>query len=175
MSDRDYPDAPAGPFPAPPLSFTDAEGRPIDIERYDDDFEGLMAMYETFDPDDRAQGLPPSRPADIHEWLDLLVAEGLNVLATHDDRVVGHATLVPDDQGGHELAIFVVQAYQNATIGSRLIATLLGAGAEDGVERVWLSVERWNNPARRLYEKVGFERCDGGGFELEMALRLGEA
>jgi GNAT superfamily N-acetyltransferase len=174
MTDREFPDDTAGPFPEPPIRFTDREGREIAIERYDDDLERLVAMYASFDPDDRAQGLPPTQEDDIREWLDLLVGEGTNLLAFHGERVVGHATLVPDGEGANELAIFVLQAYQNATIGSRLIATLLGAGANDGVERVWLSVERWNKPARRLYEKVGFERCSGASFELEMALRLAD-
>jgi ribosomal protein S18 acetylase RimI-like enzyme len=78
---------------------------------------------------------------------------------------------VPDDDAC-ELAIFVLQAYQRAGIGTSLIRTLLGYGAEAGVERVWLTVERWNRAATNLYEKIGFETSNAESFELEMALRL---
>ncbi|MFB6119296.1 GNAT family N-acetyltransferase [Halosegnis sp.] len=175
---RVYPDAVAGPYEPPPRSFTDAEGREVTIRRYDGDFESLAEMYDKFDPGDRAQGIPPSDGEQIRDWLETITTgEGVNVLAWHGDDVAGHATLVPEfGDGGqpvaYELAIFVLHSYQSAGIGSQLIEGLLGAGREDGVERVWLTVERWNNPAVALYEKVGFEPSDTGSFELEMAARL---
>jgi GNAT superfamily N-acetyltransferase len=173
--DLTYPEEPAGPFPTPPGRLVDDRDRQIDIEPFDADYRpGLVAMYASFDPDDRAQGLPPTREDRIREWLDT-VLDGIDVLARHQDRIVGHAMLVPDHDGSHELAIFVLQAYQSAGIGGELLEHLLGAGADAGVERVWLSVERWNEPARRLYESVGFERTDSSSFELEMTLRLAES
>ena len=71
-----------------------------------------------------------------------------------------------------ELAVFVLGAYQRAGIGTRLVETILGAGAAAGVERVWLTVERWNEPAISVYEGVGFEVIEVGPFELTMAIRL---
>jgi ribosomal protein S18 acetylase RimI-like enzyme len=169
---RTYADDPAGPFPTPPRSIVDDDGRRIDIEAYDGSFDALVSMYEAFDPADRAQGLPPVRSDAIREWLADVLGAGRNVVAWDEDAAVGHATLVPDDHGEHELAIFVLQSHQSAGIGSALIETLLGHGAATGVERVWLSVERWNEPARRLYRSVGFETADAASFELEMTLRL---
>lgn len=72
----------------------------------------------------------------------------------------------------HELAIFVIQSHQGAGIGGALLDTLLGHGANAGIDRVWLSVERWNRRAVQLYESVGFEVVDSRTFEFEMALRL---
>jgi len=174
--DRVYPDEPVGGFPAPPVSFEDREGREIVIRAFDpDELDAVVEMYDDFDPKDRAQGIPPTGETRIRAWLDTLVDEGLNVVAWHGDRVAGHATLVPDMGEGettYELAIFVLQAYQEAGIGSRLIEVLLGYGEREGVERVWLSVERWNTAAVNLYEKMGFETCNAESFELEMSLRL---
>ena len=82
--------------------------------------------------------------------------------------------LVPDTTGAFELAIFVLREYQGALIGTELVRSLLGWGQEEDITRVWLSVERWNDPAVRLYEKVGFETTDSASFELEMAIRLAE-
>ena len=181
MTDRDYPDDPAEPFDPPPETFTDREGRAIAVHRYgagppaDEDAESdaLVTMYAAFDPADRAQGIPPTDEDRIRRWLSgLLSGEAVNVIAWHGTDAVGHATLVPGDDGGYELAIFVLQAYQRAGIGSRLIRRLLGAGQEAGVDRVWLTVEHWNTPAIGLYNAVGFETTDTESFERIMAIRL---
>ena len=173
---RVYPDEVAGPYDAPPRSFSDREDRRIEIRRYDGEFEALAAMYDDFDPEDRAQGIPPADEERIREWLETITADGgVNVLAWHGERVVGHATLVSDTDDGptaYELAIFVLHDYQQAGIGGELIRGLLGAGRAAGVEHVWLTVERWNQPAVSLYETVGFEPSDTGSFELEMSARL---
>jgi RimJ/RimL family protein N-acetyltransferase len=172
---RKYPDEVAGPYEAPPRSFVDRDGRDIEIRRYDGDFETLVEMYLDFDPEDRAQGIPPTAEKQIREWLDhLLLDECVNVVAWHGDDAVGHATLVPDTEGASELAIFVLREYQEAGIGTQLIECLLGAGRESGIEQVWLTVERWNNAATALYQKVGFESSDTGGFELEMSAKLAD-
>lgn len=172
---REYPDEVAGPYETPPRSFTDREGRAVEIRRYDDEFESLVDMYLGFNPEDRAQGIPPTPEKGIREWLDTLLSEDcVNVVAWHGDDAVGHATLVPDEHGASELAIFVLRDYQEAGIGTQLIEALLGAGHEDGVDRVWLTVERWNTAAVALYKKVGFASSDTGGFELEMAAKLAE-
>ena len=173
---REYPAEIAGPYDGPPQSLTDAEGRDIVVDRAGTEaFETLVAMYVDFDPGDRAQGIPPIGEEEIREWLDaVLAADSFNVVASHGDRAVGHATLVPDTDD-HELAIFVLQAYQEAGIGTRLIQGLLGHGRANGVETVWLTVERWNHAAVSLYEKIGFEASRAESFELEMRLRLAPA
>lgn len=171
-----YPEEPADGFPTPPRSFTDAEGREITVQPADDgDAPALVEMYTDFHPEDRAQGVPPTRPDDIEAWVtDVLAEDCLNVVAWHGDRAVGHAMLVPDRSGAYELAIFVHRPYQGALIGTELLRSLLGHGQQAGVEDVWLTVERWNDPAIRLYEKVGFETTQGQNFEREMTLRLAQ-
>jgi RimJ/RimL family protein N-acetyltransferase len=173
--DSRYPDAVAGPFELPPLRFEDREGREIEIRAYDgsdEECEALVSMYVSFDPADRAQGIPPSEERRIRRWLDdVLAEECLNVVAWHGETAAGHATLVPDGDA-YELAIFVLQEYQEAGIGTHLLKALLGHGAASGVEKVWLTVERWNQAAVGLYEKMGFEVVDAESFEMEMRIRL---
>jgi GNAT superfamily N-acetyltransferase len=177
--ERVYPDEPAGRFDRPPLEFRDREDRSVVVRRLEDDadHESLVEMYVAFDPEDRAQGIPPTGEQRVRDWLGHILTEDcVNVVAEHEDGpgagLVGHATLVPDGDDGYELAIFVLHEFQNAGIGTSLITGLLGAGQEEGIERVWLTVERWNNAAVALYRKVGFETSGTESFELEMALRL---
>jgi len=185
---RVYPEDRSGPFPVPPATFEDREGRAIELRAAGpDDVDAIAEMYVAFDPADRAQGIPPTGESAVREWLDTVLAEGPDVVARHDGAVVGHATLVaapdvpdrlagdeaPDPDGdAAELAIFVLQGYQGAGIGRRLLETTLGHGATAGFGRVWLTVERWNHAAVGLYESIGFERSGTDRFELEMAIRL---
>ncbi|WP_152040805.1 GNAT family N-acetyltransferase [Salinigranum salinum] len=175
MSDRTYPDDPAESFEAPPLTFEDYEEREIEIRPYDGsdaEEEALVEMYEAFDPADRAQGIPPGKEERIRAWLsNILTEDCLNVIAWDGETAAGHATLVPDDDA-YELAIFVLQAYQRSGIGTRLMHALLGYGRAEGVEKVWLTVERWNHPAVNLYQQTGFETSNAESFELEMTIRL---
>ncbi|EMA32425.1 GNAT family N-acetyltransferase [Halobiforma nitratireducens] len=198
--ERDYPDDSSGPFPAPPTTFEDGDGRPIDVrapDSFDAVIDDVVGMYDAFDPTDRAQGIPPTGEDRIRNWLETISGESINVVARHDGDVVAHAMLVPDadeppalDLGENEnenageesplgpgdieweLAIFVLQEYQRAGIGTVLLKQLLGHAGSVGITHVWLTVERWNNPAIALYERVGFERTGGESFEQEMAIRL---
>lgn len=170
---REYPDEIAGPYEAPPFTFEDREGREIEVKRYDGGVDPLLEMYRRFDPEDRAQGIPPTEDAQIRDWLENVLADDcVNVVAWHQGGPIGHGMLVSDRHDASELAIFVLGEYQNAAIGTNLIEGLLGAGREDGIEHVWLTVERWNKPATALYRKVGFVPTEDGSFELEMAARL---
>ncbi|MDZ5810389.1 GNAT family N-acetyltransferase [Halorubrum sp. AD140] len=177
MSDRRYPGAVADEFPVPPVEFTDREGRTVELRPYEgseEGYESLVAMYDDFDPADRAQGIPPGGEERIREWLDAILGDDcLNVIAWCGDEVAGHATLVPDGDA-YELAIFVHQTYQRAGIGTHLIRGLLGHGQARGIRKVWLTVERWNRAAVSLYKKIGFETSNAESFELEMGLRLND-
>lgn len=174
-TDREYPETAAGPFPEPPTTVDDHEGRTIHIDRCrEDHLPRLVRMYTEFDPSQRAQGIPPGDPDRIEPWLRDVLGTGTHVIATYRDAVVGHAMLVPDEGNAHELAIFVNQDFQGAGIGTALVQHLLGAGKADCINRVWLTVERWNAPAIALYRTVGFETVRADRFDLEMALSIPE-
>ena len=151
-----------GPYRPPPVDVEDEEGREIAVRAYDGGADPLVAMYERFDPEDRAQGIPPLSEERIRSWLGPLLDEGLNVVARHEDRIVGHAALLPMNDDRHELAVFVDPSYQSAGVGTAVVRGLLGHGRENGVDRVWLTVSSRNRIARRLYESVGFRTLEEG-------------
>lgn len=151
---------------------TDAEGRRVAVRPYDSEaFDALVAMYERFDPEQRAQGLPPLATEEIRDWLTRLLT-GPSMLAWHDGRVVGHVVFVPDGAGSHELAVFVHQAYQRAGVGTALVRTGLTHASADGVTDVWLWVERWKEGSRAFYRNLGFTEEDRQGLELRMSQSL---
>lgn len=170
---RFYPDEAAGEFPRPPRTIEDDTGREIKVRAvtWDEETDALVEMYDDFESGDRAQGIPPVGTDAIRRWLTDL-QPGYDVAAWHEERAVGHATLVPDDDDGYELAIFVLHPYQGAGIGTAILETLLGFGQSQDVEQVWLTVERWNRPAIHIYEECGFETTSAASFELEMSIRL---
>lgn len=160
----------AGPSLRP--GFVDDDGREIRFRPYEpSDRDALVGMYESFDPSQRAQGIPPTRTGAIESWLDS-VLDGPSALAWHGDRVVGHVMFVPDGDEGHELAIFVHQSYQGAGVGSQLIEAGLEYAAVAGVTYVWLLVTWGNTRGRGLYEKTGFTVDDPTGSDLRMSKRL---
>jgi GNAT superfamily N-acetyltransferase len=159
-------------FSVPPFEFETKEGNTVEVREYDGERDALRGMYEEFDPADRAQGIPPVRDDALESWLDTVLG-GVNVVAWCEGDVAGHTTLVSDERlDAHELAIFVLQCHQGEGIGSRLMYGTLALAYERGVRDVWLTVERWNHAAVRLYKKVGFEVTSQESFEIEMATRL---
>lgn len=158
-------------FPEPPLSFTDQEGREITVETYPGEVEPLVEMYEHFDTSSQSQGVPPRTRDRTEEWVEHLLDEGENVVATHEGRLVGHTILLPYDDTS-ELAIFVRPDYQEAGIGTKLIRALLGHGQALEIPHVWLTVSRDNRIAMRLYRSAGFEveEEDHGEFHMERDL-----
>lgn len=63
------------------------------------------------------------------------------------------------DEETPELAIGVRADWRGRGVGAALLTRLLELAKARGVERVSLSVEL-DNPARRLYERMGFTRYD---------------
>jgi ribosomal-protein-alanine N-acetyltransferase len=74
-----------------------------------------------------------------------------------DDRIAGFCSfwLVLDEIHINNLAIR--HEIQGQGLGTALLTHVLQAGASRGAERATLEVRRSNTPARRLYERLGFE------------------
>jgi ribosomal protein S18 acetylase RimI-like enzyme len=156
----------------PAFSITDADGRAVHMRPYrEHDIESLVSMYDDFDPTQRAQGVPPLDTDGIRAWLSDVLG-GPNVVAVVDDEIVGHVGFVPDGTDRHELMIFVHQDYQQAGIGSNLMAAGLGHAKQAGVGYVWLSVEKTKRYQQRFYGKAGFSAVNPTGMTYRMSRSL---
>jgi len=82
----------------------------------------------------------------------------LAVLRTADCRVAGYCSywIVLDEVLINNVA--VRPEYRGRGLGRRLVEHILRSGATLGLARALLEVRRGNEPARQLYEKLGFTR-----------------
>lgn len=154
---------------------TDAEGRTYRVRRYAPSDRGaLQAMYEAFEPKRVAQGLPPADAEGVARWLERVLPRGEHVVVDSDGRIVGHAMLIPMEDGGAELANFLCRSVRGRGVGTALNRVVLALAREAGYRRVWLSVEPWNRAAVRSYLKAGFRPLAGVsvGAEIEMEATL---
>jgi ribosomal-protein-alanine N-acetyltransferase len=81
----------------------------------------------------------------------------LYVVRTPEAGIVAFCSfwLVLDEAHVNNLA--VRGDFRGRGLGTALLAHVLQAGASKGAERATLEVRRSNGPARRLYERLGFE------------------
>lgn len=111
------------------LRIRDRRGRMIDIGDWrPEDWDGLLAMYRSFEPAQRVDGLPPLGEERLAVWVDVLWRSGPNIVARAGDQVVGHAALVRDGDG-YELMVFVHPDQQGAGIGRAMIDEALAVRA----------------------------------------------
>ena len=103
-------------------------------------------------------------------------------LAVDGDQRVGMVTGIPTAGGVVELVgMWTAPEVRRRGVGVRLVDAIVGWAGEVGAERVELWVTIGNEPAQRLYERLGFEPTgdhqplpsDPCRDELRMVRRLG--
>ncbi len=142
-----------------PVVFVDRKGDRVVVRKYEHelDRENLIHMYETFSPDNRCLGLPPSTRIAIEHWVDYLAERGFAIVAEMDGKIVGHCSIVPTEDGRKvDLSIFVHQDYQDRGIGQKLLRLMIDYAKRAGFEGIMLVTERSNERALHVYRKLGF-------------------
>jgi len=85
------------------------------------------------------------------------------LVAERDGGIVGTvSTHSPDGRSMHLFALEVGPEWRDQGVGRALVEQVLAEARRRGLRRVFLEV-RVDNPARRLYHRIGFRRV-GGAF-----------
>jgi len=129
-------------------------------------------MYDTYSPFGSVQGLPPINRDKRHQWAQDIISTGTNLLALHDDMVIGHASLFSMPVNWAEYFIFIHQDFQRQGIGTAITLYVIDWARQEKLSTLWLSVERKNFIAISLYRKVGFKRIASTGDSWEMILTI---
>jgi ribosomal protein S18 acetylase RimI-like enzyme len=102
---------------------------------------------------------------DEKEFLDkTLLGEAkrrrVSVAAFDGDRLVGHCDIVGrtsrDEKHTGLLGIVVLEGYRGVGLGEKMVRTALDQAPKLGIWAIELEVFATNAPAKRLYEKLGF-------------------
>ena len=154
----------------------DNQGKPFEVKKYSlGDYGSLEAMYVSFYPKGKFQGMPPLTDDASRKWIEGLLKNGENFLARQDGKTVGHVAVLPDfDKHDGEYLIFVSHPNRGRGIGSELTRLMLQHVKALGLKLIWLVVGTTNIPAIGLYKKFGFTFCkqDITESERQMILRL---
>ncbi|MEA2623551.1 MAG: acetyltransferase [Chloroflexota bacterium] len=151
------------------------------------DAAGLADFYRALSNESRRRrflgtclGLPPSACLALcgadHQHSEGLIA-ALRQPGQDDGRIVGHLCLVPDDEGGLELAIAVADELQGCGIGRRLVAAAASWARSRGIGAVHASCFADNGAVLHLLSTVAGEATvrSGGPSVLEVELLIDRA
>jgi GNAT superfamily N-acetyltransferase len=152
----------------------DKQGKPFDVEKYSPDhYDSLEAMYTSFYPKGKFQGMPPLTDEASRKWIKGLLENGENFLAWQDGETVGHVVVLPDFlKNDAEYLIFVSHPNRGRGIGSELTRVVLEHAKRLDLEILWLIVGATNFQAIGLYKKFGFLFCSPDLSESERKMIL---
>ncbi len=155
--------------------FADKEGTPLFITPgADSTFEALVQFYDEYPSRYRSMSLPPLTRPQVERWVGKLTEQGQNLMAFHDDRLVGHVAYLTTGESAPELIVFIDGAYQNRGLGTELCRQAMAHAAADGHSALRLHVDAENERALAVYESLGFETVDRTGDRIEMRVALNE-
>ncbi|MBF0430730.1 MAG: GNAT family N-acetyltransferase [Fibrobacteria bacterium] len=158
-----------------PYAFVDKKNESIIIKGLNEsNKENLNIMYLEKVPRNCFNGLPPLDDGMCKKWVQQLIDGGINIIAfSFQEGVVGHACVLPMEEGMCEMVIVVYPKYQGRGIGTQLTRYIVQIAYEDQYDKIWLSVEAGNHVARHVYLKCGFKYLSTSHIdELDMILDL---
>lgn len=121
-------------------------------------------MISLFEPQDYDRLFEIEQAAHLVPWTKgtLLNSQGekyLNIKLSEQNKIIGFAIsqIILDEATLFNIAID--PAFQGKGYGKRLLSDLILQLKTKGVATLWLEV-RESNPARKLYDKLGFNEVD---------------
>ncbi len=156
------------------MRYTIRELKPFEFECLVDFLYNAIFVPEGCEPPPRSIVDTPALQVYV---ADFGKPEDYGLVAEVDSKRIGAiwARIMNDyghiDDATPSLALSVNKAFRGKGVGTALLKSLLGLLDEKGYEKVSLSVQR-NNPAHRLYARLGFEVVAERDTELLMCCQL---
>jgi RimJ/RimL family protein N-acetyltransferase len=135
------------------------------------DFDAIHLMYKKYEPKRGIMGVPPANPIWLEAWVRHFFKAGITnlVVMDPDDTIVGHAAILPIDQGVAEYFMALLPVDQSAGIGGMLAVIVLEAARYLSFSRLWICVEKTNIRALQLHRRLGFVITGGWwGWDYEL-------
>jgi ribosomal protein S18 acetylase RimI-like enzyme len=148
--------------PTATVAEADPGGQPVRVEQeLDDDWLAAYRQTRSTVPDAAAgvlQGSPRQLFASIAVGGGLAQTLGLGTPGSRTARPAAIGRLAIAHGWAGLGAVWTDPALRGRGLGSHLTASLAAAARDEGVHLVHLQVEADNDPALRLYERLGFQR-----------------
>lgn len=117
-----------------------------------------MRLHEI---DELARAIPETSAAQLaNRWREQSLGYRELIAAERDGEMVGTVSICESMwpvKGLHLFALEVADARRNEGIGAKIVGWVIEEARRRGLGRVYLEV-RTDNPARRLYHRLGFRR-----------------
>ncbi len=157
-----------------PSVIRDKLGFDVLIRGYqDEDYSGLMTVYDHFEPKGVAMVLPPHDKGVRRKWVDDIINTFFNIIALYQNKIIGHTAIdLFRTKVSPEYMIFMHQDFRNRGIGTQLTLTVKKICKELGCRQEWLTVSSHNTRAINVFKRVGFRFRGPIGSEREMVLDL---
>lgn len=97
-----------------------------------------------------------TQPWSRQGFLNALTEENLFLVVERDGQIVGYCGMYCGADEGEIVNVSVKQSARRSGIGYEMLNVLLKDAKEAGIRQVVLEVRVSNQPAIRLYEKLGF-------------------
>ncbi len=154
--------------------YTCKQGETITIRpAYKEDYDGILRMYDLYEPKESAQGLPPADPRRRKDLILRILNDSLSIVAEIEGFIAGHAGLIDIDPGiRSELLIVIHQNFQNRGIGSAMVELLLKLARHCRYHSIWMTVDVSNRKIIKVCRKHGFKFVGPFDSEREMELIL---
>jgi ribosomal protein S18 acetylase RimI-like enzyme len=134
--------------------------RPTEAADHDELFDRFAELVASGEGYPQAPDEPLSRQAFVDYWLAPAHATAVARRCT-DDVLVGAYTMRPNGVGraAHvaNAGYFVVPSSRGVGLGEALVRHSFGVAREAGFDAMQFNFVFESNPARRLYERLGFE------------------
>jgi len=142
------------------MDFQMKDGRLVTVREFQqDDFEGLLGMFDSLSAKALRFGLPPYDRPRLERWISGL-GGGVLFLALEGSRVVAVAMIFGRTltrlKGIGEFVIYVHQDYQGQGLGTFLTKRILQEARSRGFHRIGLNVVANNTAAVQVYRQAGF-------------------